>query len=334
MRKLVQARLRRRSVLGVLAAAGAAGLPPCGAAESYTMRLSLPQAANSVAALASLRFASAVRRRSNGQINVEVYANGQLVKQQETIDALINGVIDFALIGATFVEAVAPRYQVTEMPFLFKDATIAHKIIDGPLGAGLVAELGPRGLIGLSWTGSFHQVFTSTRVVRSPDDMKGLRVRVSGSAVSIATYQALGSIPVTVDTAEIITAVSQHTIDGIDTVLDQFTAAKYYTVAKHVAMLNLNFALNVILGSKRKVEALPPHLQHMLVEEGKALNSYWRGLVLRESTNDVKLLQGAGVSSTEPDVAPFRKLSEPVYTAFQARLGNDLIDQFRRAASV
>src|SRR5579872_5343249 len=82
---------RGAAIFGVLG--GAAGSPwsrSASAAETYTMRISTPTAATSAISLVALRFAAAIRRRSNGQINVEVYPNGQLAQQQETIDALTN----------------------------------------------------------------------------------------------------------------------------------------------------------------------------------------------------------------------------------------------------
>jgi TRAP-type transport system periplasmic protein len=303
------------------------------AAEAYTLRLGLPNPAASVHGRVGLRFAVAVARRSNGQVKIEVYPNGQLAKQQETIDALSTGSLDFAILGASFLEAPFPQFRVLAMPFLFRDVATVFRIMDGPLGAKIAVELEPRGIIGLGFAGLFHELFTLNRPVVVPEDMKGLRVRIPGGAVSAATFQALGAIPVTIDLAELFVAATQHTIDAISTSVDSFVSEKYYAVFKHMVMLNDTFAIQLIMGSKRKIEALPPALQKIVREEAKAVVPYYRDLYSEETANEIALVKKSGVAITEVQFSAFRKAVDPVYVAYKAKLGGDLLDQVGRAAN-
>lgn len=126
------------------------------AAEQYTLRIGFPQPASSVQGVAGIHFAQAVQRRTKGQVKVEVFPSGQLASEASLIDALSTGVVDFGIHAASWVEAMLPRYQVLGMPFLFRNEAAGHRVLDGPVGQELLADLEPRGLIGYGWTGAFQ----------------------------------------------------------------------------------------------------------------------------------------------------------------------------------
>ena len=100
-------------------------------------------------------------------------------------------------------------------------------------------------------------------------------------------------------------------------------------------MVNLNdtFAIQLIMASKRKVEALPAPLQRIVRDEGKAVIPYYRKQYALEGNNEVAFLKKNDIVFSEVQFAAFRKAVEPVYAGFRARLGGDLLDQVVRAAS-
>src|SRR5262249_3874694 len=113
-----------------------------------------------------------------------------------------------------------------------------------------------------------------------------------------------------------------------------FRNMKWYMVVKHVAMTNHFFGANPILGSKRKLDALPAPLQRIVKEEGRAAVSYWRSLTAPKVAEAPAFLKDKGVSFSEVNHELFRKAMEPIYTSFQTKLGSDLIDRVSRAAGV
>src|SRR5262249_2735352 len=151
-----------------------------------------------------------------------------------------------------------PQFQVLDMPFLFKNMPAAQRVLDGAIGDELFAQLPGKGMIGLGWgTDGFRALETTSKPISAVDDMKGLRIRIQGGPVFVATYQALGAIPITIDLHETYLALQQHTVDAVDLALGGFTSAKFYTVARHVAISNHVLVVNPILGSRRRIEALP-----------------------------------------------------------------------------
>jgi tripartite ATP-independent transporter DctP family solute receptor len=331
--------IRRRSFprvrfLGALGAGslGAAVRSPGAADETYTLRLGLLESAASVAGMAALRFAAAVGRRSNGQVRIEVYPNGQIANEEASIEGLRNGVVDFALQSTSFLSRLFPRWQVLDLPFLFKDSTAAFRVMDGPIGDQFLADLESKEIVGLCWgTDGLKQLETTSKEIVTPDDMKNLRIRTPPGAIYVATYQALGAVPVTINFNETYTALLQHVVDGVDTPLPVFTAAKFYTVAKHVARSNHVFVVLPLLGSKRKIESLPAPLAKIVKDEGKAVAGFWRASMSREESDDTQLLRSNGVTFSEIRYAAFRKAVEPVYEMVQTRVGGNLIEQILKA---
>jgi TRAP-type transport system periplasmic protein len=304
------------------------------AAETYTLRMSSPQPVDSALGMAVSHFASEVARRSNGQVKIEVYPSGQLAKDQESIDGVANGVIDFTVVSSSFLVPLFPRFEIFGAPFLFPSPATAFRIIDGPIGNALFAELEPKGIIGLGFGGgSFKEFLLTSKVVVVPDDLKGLRLRSVGGAVYNAIFQALGAIPITIDIAETYTALAQHTVDGLDAPLDSFISQKLYTVVKNVAMSNHILNINPIIGSKRKIEALPRPLQTIVREEGRAVPPFWRSVLARQAAAGIQLLKTNGVAFSEIQYPAFRKAMDPVYALLQSRPSGDLLERIRRTVS-
>jgi TRAP-type transport system periplasmic protein len=328
---------RRRSRGYFLATVGTLGVPlarSASAADGYTLRLGTFKIAESSQGRMSEQFAAAVARRSNGQVKIEVYANGVLGKQADVINGLLSGAADFVVIGTGVLAPLAPRLQIFDMPFLFKDMSAGYRVVDGPVGADLAGDLEAKGVLALAWAGSgMREVETVTKVIQTPDDLKGLRIRIQSGAVYVAMFQALGAIPVVTDSSEAYLAVQQHLVDGLDSDINATVSSKFYNVAKHVAMLNQVFAAQCIFGSKRKIDALPAALQRIVKEEAKAIVPSWRSMTDRALAEDTQFLKNNGCTFTEPQLPGFRKAMDPVYAAFQSKPGGDLIERVSRTVS-
>ena len=322
----------RRTFLASCSALGTAGFPlRTTAAGSYTMRLALATPADTPGGIASLRFASAVKRRTDGQVTIEVYPSYQLAKESETTDGLLTGTIDFVTQTPSNMASLLPRLSIFDMPFLFKDVAAGFRILDGPVGAELASDMEAKGIIPLVWGENGTREFgTTTKPIHTPEDMRGLRVRVLNGALYIATFQAFGAIPVVIDSSEAYIALTQHVVDAVDYPLLALVAGKFYNVIKHVALLNQVFSPVAIYAGKRKLSPLPAPLQKAIIEEAKGIAPAWRALSAKLTADDAEILQKNGVTFTEVQYAQFRKAIEPVYAAYQSKPGADLIERINR----
>jgi TRAP-type transport system periplasmic protein len=134
------------------------------------------------------------------------------------------------------------------------------------------------------------------------------------------------------DMAEVFVALTQRTVDGLDIPLDSINVRKLYTVIKHVAMTNHVLTVGPLMGSKRKIEALPPALQRMVKEEGRAIVPFWRSRAARQDAPGIQALKQNGVAFTEVQYPAFRKAMDPVYAQFQSKIGGDLLERIIRIA--
>jgi TRAP-type transport system periplasmic protein len=320
---------------GRLAATGAAAscVRKASAADSYTLRLSIVTSTTSTLTVSAIRWASAVGRRSNGRLKIEVYPDSQLAKEPGAIEGLNTGFVDLTIGASVFLEPLFPQLQALTLPFMFKDAATAFRVVDGPIGNEYFSQFEAKGILGLGWgTSGFRQMETVTKAIRVPEDMRGLRYRIQGGAVGVGMAQALGTIPVTIDFAEIYTSLVQHTIDLIDSTPDTVLESKFYTVVKNMALTNHVFAFLPLLGSKRKIESLPPDLQKILKDEAKVMVPLWRSLIARRSVEAIETLKSRGMNITEIQYPVFRRAMDPVYAALQSKLGGDLVQRMSRAA--
>ena len=323
----------RRRFLATAASVAFAARPAV-AADSYTLRMSAAGNGTAVWNIVAARWGAAVARRSGGRLNIELYPNAQLAKERESIAGLTTGVVDLTLQSSVFLETLFPQLQVLTLPFMFKNVAGALRVIDGPIGADFNAQFESKGITCLAWgTSSFRQMETVGKQVRSPDDLKGLRYRVQGGAVSVAMVQALGAIPVTIDLSEVYTALSQHTIDVVDTTPEGAVDEKFYVIVKHVALTNHVLVLQPILASKSKIESLPSDLQRILREEWRNIAPSWRAAVTQNNGEAIATLKSNGVAVTDVDYPAFRKAMDPVYASLQAKLGGDLIQRVSRASA-
>ena len=156
--------------------------------------------------------------------------------------------------------------------------------------------------------------------------MKGLRVRIQNSPGAVATYKALGAVPVVIDISELFTAISQHTVDAMDQSIDAFVTFKYYSLAKYCAMLNHVFSVMPVMASKAKMNSLPANLQSLIRQEGNSLSQFWKAATLQRINEDIDICKKNGVSFTYPPYAAFRKAAESAWPVFQQRIGGNLIE--------
>ena len=323
----------RRRFLGTLLATQT-GIPwaaRAADADTYTMRLSLPIPAATIMGVSMTRFAAAAGRRSNGRLKIEVYPSGQIATETATIQDLPSGVLDFACQSTALLSILLPQFQIFDVPFLFKDLNAVNRFVDSHLMHDLLDQLDAKGIELLGWGFNGFKELESNRPVAVPDDMKGMRVRIQSGAGYVATYQALGAIPIVIDASELFTALTQRTVDAIDVSIDAFTTQKFYTAVKNIAMLDHIISVSPLMASKRKLATLPPDLQKIIREEAKSVSQFWGAATLQRIADAIKFLRENGAIFSNVQHPAFLKAIEPAYTVFRSRIGADFFDKALQA---
>jgi TRAP-type C4-dicarboxylate transport system substrate-binding protein len=156
--------------------------------------------------------------------------------------------------------------------------------------------------------------------------MKGLKIRVQPGPIFAAMFRALGANPIAIDYSEIYLALSQHTIEAIETPIIALPSAKHYEVVKTVNLTNHVYNAGVMMVSKRKFDSLPANLQESLRAASHELTGDWRRTMVEKTDETSKFLKDKGLTINEVDRAAYRKQTDGVYKEFRDIIGGDLVD--------
>jgi len=326
--------LNRRTMLktAALGAAQAVALPYLareGFAQTsaHTLKLTFADTRNHPLYQVLLRYADNVKKKTNGAIEIQVYGTGELGSQLNILTGLQTGIIDLCAHTSGYIDTLIPQFQVMDLPFLFPDLASAEKVLDGPVGKQLNDLLPPKGIYGLSY-GYWGWRVTSTvnRKVPKPEDMKGLKIRVQPGPIFAAVFRALGANPIAIDYSEIYLALSQHTIEAIETPIIALPSAKHYEVVNTINLTNHVYNAGVMMVSKRKFDALPANLQEALRAASQELTGDWRKTMVVKTDETSTFLKSKGLTINAVDRDAYRKATAGVYKDFRNVIGGDLVD--------
>ncbi len=285
---------------------------------------------------AALRFADMVKERTKGALEVQVFPNGVLGNDPTIINAVRGGSLDIALTGNPFFTGLAPKLNVLDLPFLFRDRKHAAAVLDGPIGDGLRKELEGSNLKALAtWDIGWRNLTNNRRAVRTPDDLKGLKIRTTPNPAHIKAFQLLGAVPTPMAFTELFTALEMGAVDGQENPVTLILNAKFFEVQKHLTLSRHAFTTGPLTVNKSKFDALSPDLQSTLVECGKeAARLQW---AMNADSEDSSLaeLKAKGMQVVENvDREAFRKIvADETRKDFVQKFGAELPSQIDAVAS-
>ena len=272
-------------------------------------------------------FADTVKSKSAGRLNIQVFDKGQLGGDSEMISNIRVGNLGIALINASVLSAVEPAFTISDMPFIWRTREQAHKAVDGEIGAEMrrLAEVkGIKVLATGEW--GYRALLVRGKAVNTLADLKGLKVRVAESPLSIATWRSVGSNPVPMSWTEVYMGYQQGSIDGVETNPVGMRDGKLYEVAKHLALTNHSFTSLVMIMNLDQWKALPADLQAIVQEAAIAGQRVNRQRAHDANEEAIAFMQKNGVTVTRLDPVPFRNATQGVYKQFAVQVGSALLN--------
>lgn len=298
-------------------------------AQAIRLRLAHSGAEAESQHAAALEFARQVKERTKGQIEVRVFAGSVLGNDSTAISGVRGGTIDMATSGTPYYSGIVGRMNVLDLPYMFTSAGHAYKVLDGPIGRGLLDELEAHGMKGLAyWEVGFRSITNSRRPVRAPEDIKGLKVRTTPNPAHIKAFQILGANPTPMPIAEVFTALENKAVDGQENPVSIVRGAKLYEVQKYMSLTRHAYTAMPLIMNKARFDRLPADQQQALVEAARAAGTFQRELNRKSEASDIAFLKSQGMQVDESvDPGPFRKLvTEPVKQLFAEKYGAQLVD--------
>lgn len=281
--------------------------------------------------IAAVQFAKDVLEATDGKIEIQVFPNNQLGGQRELLEGLQLGTCDIAFTSSAVLGNFLPRAQVIDLPFLFKDAQHVYKVVDGPLAAKIYEGAEGQGFKVIStWENGFRNVMTTKKPVVTPEDMKGLKIRVFESKLYVDMFELLGALPTPMAWAEVFTGLQQGTIDALENSVVQLYASKFQEVAKHLTLTGHTYNPQCVVFSLNVWNKIPAEYQQKIIELANKNRDYNRKLAAEKSVEYLEEMKKAGVEVVELTAEQneaFRKKMLPVWESYYKIVGKDLVDE-------
>ena len=262
---------------------------------------------------ASVKFAEAVKAKTNGRIEVQVAPSAQLGDDAAMVTALRTGALDMSANSQGAVANAVPEYAAYGMPFMFSTPAQAFKLLDGPLGKELADKSADKGMIVLGfWDNGIRHMTNSKRPILKVEDMKGLKMRTPPDAVLVDIMQALGAEAQQIKFAELYVALQQGVVDGQENPLVNIHASKLYEVQKHLALTSHMFQMTPFLMSKRTWERLSEADRKAVQDAALEATGLQRKMAQEADDKLLAELKVKGVQVTTVDKSIFAKATSSV----------------------
>jgi len=324
---------QRMSLLVILAAAVLlTGFPSWSPAEAGVLRMKFGHFADEShpGHLAAKQFATMVEERTKGEIKIHIYPANTLGAPPEVTEQVRLGVTDIATPTQGQLDKWIKAFGAVMMPFLYDDYAHAHRVMDGPSFHWFSQMAEKEGFILLSnWEWGFRHMTNSKRPIRTPADVKGLKLRVPPEIQLQATMEALGAVTTVIAFPELYMAMAQGVADGQDNPIATIYYNKLHEVQKYLAITRHVYNNQVHVVSAKSWAKLSPEQKKVFQEASQLAGTYMRQLIQSEEDDLIAKMEKAGVQVTRPDLAAFRALMGPAYERIGKYAGEENMKKFQ-----
>ncbi|MCE5281577.1 MAG: TRAP transporter substrate-binding protein [Deltaproteobacteria bacterium] len=287
--------------------------------------------------LGNKKFGEILAAKLPGKYNVQVYANSQLGDDVRATEAVRMGTLEMVTTSASPLTGLVPEFNVFDLPFIVPNEKAADAIFDGPIGAKLAAALEAKGIKLLAYyENGFRQLTNSAHAVKSPADLKGLKIRTMQNPIHLEAFRAMGANPTPMPFSEVFTALQQKTIDGQENPIPTIWLSKFYEVQKYVSLTGHVYGPHIMLIGKKLWDSFPAGDQKIIAEAAQESAVFQRALNRKMNKDFVDNLKKAGTTVTEltPEQhKAFVDACAPVYATWEPKIGKALMDEFRATVS-
>ena len=308
--------ITRRTLLGATAALCATAALPALAQGKVMLRISTPAVPEDWHGKMWTVFKESLDKSAPGEFDVQINLNGSLFKQGTEPAAMARGNLELAAISAQDIAKILPEYSIYTAGYLIRDPDHQQKVFNGPIGAEMykaVAEKMDVQILGIGYLGSRQVNLREVRNVKTPADLKGVKLRMPGSKEWLFLGEALGATPTPLAFGEVYLGLKTGTVDGQDNPLPSVRAAKFYEVTKQIVMTShLTDGIFIAISSKsyNAMSAAQKQKVNAATQAAIAFNNDNR---IKEEAQLVDFFKKEGLQVTTPDVEAFRKTVQAAY---------------------
>lgn len=265
---------------------------------------------------------------SGGAVTIDIYPSAVLGAEVQSIEQLQNGSLAMTCQSVAALENFIPAMATFSLPYVFRDADHFWKVLDGDVGDQLKQMGQKKFLRGLCYydAGS-RNFYTKNKPIRTPDDLKGMKIRVMNSATAIAMVEALGGAPTPIAWGELYSALAQGTVDGAENNPPSFFSNKHYEVCKHFTLDGHSRVPDTLLMSSKVWDGLSPEVQKWVSQAADESSAFQRELWRKDTERALEQATAEGVEIYEVDTASFSKMVQPMLNSIENAEVKQLLQQ-------
>ena len=315
--------------LALTAGAAAANTEGCDDGEIVMKFAHVTNADKHPKGIAASLFAQRVNAEMDGTACMEVYPNSTLYDDDQVLEAMLQGDVQFAAPSLSKFESFTKQFQIFDLPFMFKDIAAVDGFQNSDTGTKMKDSMARRGLQGLEFWHNGLKQMSANKPLLAPGDMKGLKIRVQPSDVIVAQMEALGASPQPMAFSEVYGALQQGVVDGQENTWSNIYGQKFYEVQDGTTETNHGVLDYLVVSSTDWLDSLDPAvkdqvltiLNEVTVERNAAVNEVDQAA--RQS-----ILDAGGVirELTDEQRVQWVDAMKPVWDQFAEGIGQDNID--------
>ena len=264
-----------------------------------------------------LEFQKALDKKSKGTLKVKIFPDAQLGSEREVLELLQIGSVAATKVSAATLSNFVPEYHILGIPYLFRDKEHRFNVLEGPIGKSILEKGSKFWLRGLCYYDAGSRSFyTSKKAIRTPEDLKGLKIRVMNNQMAINMVNSMGGSATPLAYGELYTALQQGVVDGAENNEPSFVSSNHYEISKYYTLDEHSAVPDVLLIGTKYWDKLSAEekvwVQKAADKSSQAQKVFWNESV-EESMNKAK---EAGVEVIIPEKSLFAEKSKSVVEDF------------------
>lgn len=274
--------------------------------------------------------ADRLAEKSAGTVELQIFPNGQLGSETESIEQVQRGAIAMVKTSAAPMEGFVPNMALFGLPYLFRDEDHYWNVLNGPIGKELLEAGASVGLRGLCYYDSGSRSFyTKDEPILTPADLAEKKIRVMRSKTSMDMIAEMGGAPTPIPFGELYTALQQGMVDGAENNPPSLLTSRHFEVTKQYSLDEHARIPDIVLFSEKVWTGLGAEVQGWIQQAADESVEFQRKLWREKTEEALRDLAKAGVTIHRPDLGPFQQKVQPMYDALGTTPLGRLVERVR-----
>lgn len=284
---------------------------------------------------AMVHFKDVLEKQSNGRYEVQIFPSSQLGPDREMIEGVQSGVLQMAVSPSSFYSNWDKSFDAIELPFIYPNKQAALDTVYGSAGDKMLDRLAPINLVGLGWLeNGVRHVTNNKREIRTPADLKGVKLRTMKVPAHMDTFNTLGASAVPMNFGEVYSALQQGVIDGQENPVAIIHSQRFFEVQKYMSLTGHVFTFYIPVISKDFWDSISAEDHKLFRAAMVEAQKHQQMLVNAEESNQLTEIQNSGVKVSKlnvEEINQFKSLAEAVREKYRANMPDGVYDEWMAA---